>query len=187
MKSFIRALGNVFLTFLIMLLVVYGWAYIEMKILLKNQPELFGYAFYMQETDDMLPEFENNDVIIVKKDDEYKIGSIVLYFDGEDSKYKVHSIVAIDGDSVTTKCLPCTANNKPVSKDNIYGRAVGKVMVLGKIIRFFKQKAVLIGIAAIGFILLVISQILEFKKPKKKPIPIASDELSVRDDEQKNS
>lgn len=175
MKSFLRAVGNVFLTILVMLLVVYGWAYIEMKILLKNQPELFGYAFFMQETDDMIPEFDLNDVIVIKKGDDYKVGSYILYFDGEDSHYKVHKVVAIDSDSVTTKCEQCSANNNSISKNNVYGRAVGKVIVLGNVINIFKQKSVLIAIAIVGFIFLVLSQVLEFKKPKKNATTVQKD------------
>lgn len=163
-----RALGNVFLTVLVMLLIVYGWAFLELKILLKGQPEIFGFAFYMQETDDMSPQFESKDVIIVKKDDQYKAGDIILYFDGVDSKYKVHQVVAMTEDTVTTKCSKCTAYNEPVSTNNVVGRAIGKVLFMGAVVNFFKQKSVLIGIAVIGITFLAISQYLELKPKKDK-------------------
>ena len=58
MGRFVHAIGNVFLTILIMLLIVYGWAFIEVKLLLKSQPELFGYVFYIQEDESMAPNQE---------------------------------------------------------------------------------------------------------------------------------
>ncbi len=172
MKSLLRALGNVFLTVLVMLLIVYGWAFLELKILLKGQPEIFGFVFYMQESDDMAPQFESKDVIVIKKGDQYKAGDIVLYFDGKDSTYKVHQVVSLSGDSVTTKCAKCTANNEAISTDNVVGRAVGKVLFMGAVVNFFKQKSVLIGIAIIGLTFLAISQYLEFKPKKKKTLEV---------------
>lgn len=168
MKSFIRALGNILLTVLVIILIVYGWAFIEMKLLLKSQPELFGYAFYMQGDDAMSPEFSTNDVIVIKKDAEYVKGDYVLYLDGEKSVYKVQNVVSITTDQVTTRCLNCSEGDTTVSTDNVVGKAVGKVVFMGKIINFFKQKVVLITIAVVGVAFLVISQYMEFKPKKVK-------------------
>lgn len=167
MNKFFRAMGNSFLTIMMILLIVYGWAFIEIKLLLKSQPELFGYVFYMQNETDMSPEFESDDVIIVKKDADYSQGDIVLYFDGKDSKYKIHYVHDITGDEVTTKCAQCDVFNDPISTNNVVGKAIGKVKFMGAIINFFKQKVVLIVIAAAGLLFLIISQILEYKPSKK--------------------
>ena len=168
MGKFVHTIGNVFLTILIMLLIVYGWAFIEVKLLLKSQPELFGYVFYQQQDESMSPNFESTDVVLVKKNVEYQTGDIVLYFDSNDSLYKAQAIVAMDNKTITTKCSMCNENSEPISKDNIVGKAVGKVLFMGAIIQFFKQKAVLIGFGLIGVVLLVISQYVEFKPNKKE-------------------
>ena len=59
------------------------------------------------------------------------------------------------------------ANSEPISKDNVVGKAVGKVLFMGAIIQFFKQKTVLIGFGVIGVVLLVMSQHIEYKQHKK--------------------
>lgn len=168
MKNFFRAMGNSFLTIMVILLVVYGWAFIEMKLMLKSQPEMFGYVFYMQKENDMSPTFENNDVVIVKKDSEYNEKDNILYFDGVDSHYKIHEVASINGEDIITKCIECTTENEPISKNNVVGRVIGKVSFLGAIINFFKQKAVLILIAGAGITFLVISQVIEYKSSKEK-------------------
>lgn len=167
MKSLLHAMGNVFLTVLTILLVIYGWIFLEIKLLLKPQPSLFGYAFYQQVEDDMSPEFDTNDIVIVKKGSDYNEGDIVLYFDSKDSKYKVHYVVSKGPSEIVTKCSSCMENNEPVSTDNIVGKAVGKVLFMGAVVEFFKRKSVLITIGVVGVFFLVISQYLEFK-PKKK-------------------
>lgn len=169
MRTLLHSLGNVFLTFLVIILIIYGWVFVEIKFLLKSQPEIFGYAFYIQPDASMSPAIEKNDVVIIKKDSEYKEGDTILYFDGEDSLYKVQAVVNTDANSTTTRCSQCKEDSEPISNDNIVGKATGKVAFMGKIILFFKQKAVLFAIALIGVIFLVISQYMEYK-PKKEII-----------------
>lgn len=166
MKRFVHAIGNVLLTILIMLLIVYGWAFIEIKLLLKPQPELFGYVFFQQGDETMAPSFESTDVILIKKDAEINNGDIILYFDGEDSKYKAQAVVSKNGNMITTKCSTCDKDSTPIKTDNVVGKAVGKVLFMGAIISFFKQKSVLITLGVLGVVFLVISQYMEFN-PKK--------------------
>lgn len=156
------------MTIVVILLVVYGWMFVEVKLLLKSYPELFGYVFYLQETPDMTPQFEEQDVILIKKNAEYTTGDIVMYFDSKDSLYKVHNVVGIDGNSVITRCAACNANNASISKDNVVGKAVGKVMFMGAIVTFFSNKLVFILLAVVGVACLVVSQYFEFKPNSKK-------------------
>jgi len=169
MKNFLHAVGNVFLTILTLLLIGYGWAFVEIKLLLKSQPDLFGYAFYIQQDEDMITEFTENDVIVVKKGDSYKKGDAILYFDSNDSKYKMRYVVSVNANSTIVKDAFSEEKSEPFSNNNVVGRAVGKVMFMGTLIQFFKKKAVLalLGIAGVAF--LVISQYIEYKPIKDIP------------------
>ena len=167
MKRFVHALGSAFLTILVMILIVYGWAFIQMKLMLKSQPELFGYSFFLQPLDDMMPDIDQNVVVLVQKGSPYKVGDSILYFDIIDSLYKLHYVVGYDDATVTTKSSISSENNEPVSTNNIVGKAVRKVAFFGAIVTFFKQKVVLITIGIVGITFLIISQYMEYK-PKKK-------------------
>lgn len=167
MGKVVYYLGNSLLALLVVLLVVYGWAFLEVKLLLKSQPELFGYAFFRQDDGSLSPTFESSDIIIVQKDAPYAEGDIILYFDGEDSQYKAQRIVQISSDMITTKCESCAVNNDPIKTDNVVGKAVAKIAYMGAVVNFFKEKAVLITIGVVGAIFLVISQYLEYKPNKE--------------------
>lgn len=167
MGRLVHALGNVVLTILVIILIIYGWAFIEIKLLLKSQPELFGYVFYQEKTEDMEPNIEKNEIVIVKKDTEFASGDIILYFDGKDSKYKAQYVVSTNDEKTVTRDKDEKNISEPISNNNIVGKAVGKVAFVDKIIAFFKQKTVLISIGVIGVLLLVVSQYMEFK-PKNK-------------------
>ncbi len=159
------------MTIVVLILIVYAWMFIEVKLLLKSYPELFGYVFYLQEGIDMTPQFDMQDVILVKKGEDYQVGDIIMYFDSKDSKYKVHNVVSKDMNTTVTKCSTCEKNDEPITKDHIVGKAVGKVMFMGAIVGFFSQKIVLIIFAVVGVVFLVISQYYELK-PKKEVVKI---------------
>lgn len=167
MGRFVHSIGNALLTVLVMILIVYGWVFVEMKLLLKPQPELFGYSFFLHQSDDMMPDINMNDVVIIKNNETFKSGDAVLYFDGKDSKYKLHYAVNIDSESFTVKNSIDNNVSEPISRDNIVGKAVKKVAFFGAIVSFFRQKAVLLIIGVVGIAFLIISQYMEFK-PKKK-------------------
>lgn len=167
MRRFLHALGCAFLTILVMILIVYGWVFIEVKLRLKSQPELFGYSFFLQHSDDMMPDISMNDVVIIEKGSNYKVGDVILYFDSKDSTYKLHYVASSDSSNVTTKNAISTEVNDPISTNNVVGKAVRKVAFFGAIVSFFKQKVVLITIGIVGLAFLVISQYIEYK-PKKK-------------------
>ena len=168
MKRFLHALGNALLTVVVLLLIVYAWVFIEVKLLLKSYPELFGYVFYLQETNDMSTQFEEQDIVLVKKGADYQIGDIIMYFDSNDSKYKAHYVVFKDSNSTTTKCMTCDKNDEPISNDNVVGKAIGKIAFMGVLVSFFSQKIVLIGFAVVGITFLVVSQYIEYQPRKKE-------------------
>lgn len=157
MNKFINALGKSILTLLVILLIGYGWAFFEMKIMLKSYPELLGYLFYQVETEDMFPDFNEDDVVIVKKNADYITGERVLYLT-ENSEYKLGTVVHTDSLSTTTKCDTCSQNNAPIDNSTVIGKAVGKVSAFGKFINFFRQKWFLTSLAVLGFIFIVASQ-----------------------------
>ena len=165
MQKFLNAVGKSVLTVLVILLIGYGWAFFEMKIMLKSNPELFGYVFYQQPDEEMIPDFNEDDVIIVKKNGEYTAGDRVMYLD-ENSKTLVRTVDHTDTTSTAVKCATCEGASETVDNSAVIGKAVGKIVYFGKFINFFKQKAVLITLAVIGFIFVVVSQYVH-ETPKK--------------------
>lgn len=166
MKRFLYTFGNVLLTILVMLLIVYGWAFVELKIMLKSNPEIFGYVFYQQKTDNMKDDFNVDDIVIIKKNDTFQAGDIVMFLT-EEAEYKVEKVVRTDNLSTTTKCNTCIEEGSPIDNSTVIGRAVGKIAYLGKFINFFKRKEVLVVISLIGFACVIASQYIQVKPAKK--------------------
>lgn len=164
MNKFLYALGRATLTFLVILLIGYGWAFFELKIMLKDNPEFMNYVFYQQPDFTMAPGFDMDDIVVIAKGDDFGVGDKVLYLN-ENDEYKIRTVTDV-GAKVTTKCDNCSFQSEQIDKSVIVGKTVAKVRQVGKLINFFKQKWFLITLAVIGFALVIISQYIH-ETPKK--------------------
>lgn len=165
MNKIFNFFGRVALTILTILLIGYGWAFFEIKILLKSNPELFGFIFYQQTDSTMISTFSEDDVVVIKKDANYQIGDKIMYMT-EDNDYYIRNVTNVSDERVNLSCDNCKLENEEVSKNAVIGKAVGKINSFGKFIKFFKQKWFLITLAVIGFSFVIISQYIH-ETPKK--------------------
>ena len=166
MNKFVNALGKSFLTVLIILLIGYGWAFFEMKILLKSNPELFGYVFYQYTEDDMMPTLNKDDVAIVQKTSEFSDGDMIMFLNSNDDEYMIRTVVGSETNAAYVTCDMCDNTREAVQRSTVVGRVVGKISYFGKFINFFKQKWFLVTLAIVGFAFVIASQYIH-EKPKK--------------------
>lgn len=160
-------IGNVILTILVLLLIGYGFAFFELKIMLKDHPELFGHTFVLIHDNKMVSDFYKDDIAIVKKDAEYNIGDRVLILSSKKG-YVLSTVIASDSVSTTTQCNTCSKPEAPVDNSQVIGKAVAKIRYLGKLIRFFKKKIVLFILALLGIGCIVASRFAAYKPNVRK-------------------
>jgi len=172
MKRFINAVGNAILTVLVMLLVGYGIAFVQIKLMLKSNVELFGYIFYIQPDSKMEDRFSKNDVILIKKDANFEVGDMIFYT--ENAKYYVRTVENTNDLVTTVRCESCISESKEVKNNKILGKAVAKVILIGSVITIFKNKIVLTMMGIIGFACVIISHYL-----KVKPDKVKKEEISI--------
>ena len=165
MNKLLYFIGRLALSILIILLIGYGWAFFEIKILLRGNPELFGLVFYQQADNTMISSFLEDDIVIVKKDADYSNGDKIMYMN-DDNKYFIRTVSGITESTVSISCDDCNIDNSEIEKDKIVGKAIGKINGFGKFINFFKQKWFLITLAIVGFGFVIISQYIH-ETPKK--------------------
>lgn len=165
MKDFVYSVGNIFLTLLVMLLIVLGFAFVELKMMLKPNIELFGYVLYLQDKDYMAGDFTQDDVIILTKAESVASGDIILYLDAENN-FNISKIIGFNDNKVNTKCNTCN-NTKVIETGQISAKAIGKIRGFGKVVNFFRNKVVLISIAVIGFVCIISSQYMNNRKSIK--------------------
>lgn len=160
MDKFISLLGKIVLGVLTVLLIGYCWAFFEMKIMLKDNPELFNLTFYHQKSDNLAPQINVDDIAIVNRNSSYNVGDIV-FFTNEKNEYKMGIVTYVDDFATSVK-----GYTENISNSAVLGRVSSKISYLGKLINFFKKKWFLVLLAIVGFTLVTVSQIMDEKVKK---------------------
>ena len=113
---------------------VYNWN--ARRVVGNELPMPFGIGVSVVLTGSMEPELSANDVIFVKKADDYSVGDVVVYSTG--GSLTVHRIIFIEGDEVITKGDANDAEDKPINRSTIIGRVAWSVPYVGAVVRVLK-------------------------------------------------
>ena len=141
----LKIIKNIILDIIIVFLV----AAIIVGHLNKTKPvPFFNYYFFTVLTGSMQDTLYPGDNIIVKKQNNYKVGDIVTYH--IDDVYVTHRITKIEGNNVTTKGDANTTEDPPFEKKEILGKFVYKSNLLNFIVR---NKIIIILVVIIIYLL----------------------------------
>jgi len=109
------------------------------KVIGNELPMPFGFGAAVVLSGSMAPQLSVNDLIIVKPDDKYIVGNIVVYQDK--SSLIVHRIVDIDENIITTKGDANYSADKPIDISAIKGEVIYIIPYIGIIVNYLKSPA----------------------------------------------
>ena len=155
-KKFLFYILRILLIIIISLtlgLSVYNWNNKTLKGDVLPMPFKYGMAVVL--TGSMEPRLSEDDLIIIKETNDYKIDDIVVFQD----RYTlvVHRIISIDGDTVITKGDANDSEDAPIKIDQIKGEVIKDYANVGKIVKAVKSPAGVIVLIAGAVILLRLS------------------------------
>lgn len=123
------------LTAVIIGLKIYSW---NAESLVGNaMPMPFGYGFAVVLSGSMEPALSVNDLIVVRENENYNIGDIVVYQAG--SELIVHRIIETGDGTVTTMGDANPVADAPIHSKNIKGRVFLSIPMIGVIVNFLKS------------------------------------------------
>jgi signal peptidase len=141
------------------------------KVFLKEKlPMPLGYGTAVVVSNSMYPYLEINDLIIVKKTNDYEVGDVIVYDDG--NVLVVHRIVEIDENTFVAKGDANNSNDKAYSVNLIKGEVVNIIPKLGVLQEITTNPLIGLPCLAIAFFLFELS----FRIDKKEE-PKENDEL----------
>ena len=142
---------------------------------------IFGYRIFTVATGSMIPDYEINDVLAIKKvnSDELEVGDDITYLGKKldvNGKIVTHRIINIkieDGKKeFITKGVNSSAEDPAITDDQIYGKVIGKIPVITTINHIIKNQYgffFLIFLPLVTVIFLEIADtVTEIKLEKKK-------------------
>lgn len=161
-KKFPPVLRTVFLIAVSLVLGInlYNW---NAKSLTGNVlPMPFGYGGAVVLSGSMEPAIMTGELIVVKAEDSYAVGDVVVYQSGK--MLVVHRIVDMDAETVTTRGDANNTNDVPIELKQIKGRVIVHVPHVGALVRLLKTPAATILLIAGA----VLSVELPYRKEKEK-------------------
>ncbi len=133
-------LKNVLILLLILILLKVSYS----KFIEKEYPvKLFGFAFLVVTTGSMEPEIDAGELVVIKENEEYKIGDIVTFVD-QDDFLVTHRIVNLNEKSMITKGDNNDLLDEATNLRNIKGKVIAHSKVLGFFVLYLLKPLVFI-------------------------------------------
>lgn len=161
-KKFLPVLRMAFLIIvsLVVGLKIYAW---NARSLTGNVlPMPFGYGGAVVLSGSMEPAIMVDELIIVKAEDSYEVGDVVVYQSG--SMMVVHRIMDMDGERVITRGDANNMDDSPVELAQIKGKVIYHIPKVGGVVRILKTPAATLVLIVAA----VLSVELPYQRDKEK-------------------
>ena len=140
----------------------------------KDYFELFGYSVFNVATGSMEPTIKQNDIIVVKMHDEYKVNDVVTF--EKDGAYITHRVIIINDNNIITKGDANNTNDVAVDKRTVLGRVIKIVHDAGLWQKILTSPKVIIMI----FLTLVLFDFaFSYKGFKKEKVEDKSEKIDI--------
>ena len=139
---------------------VYAW---NAESLVGNRmPMPFGYGAAVVLSGSMEPVLSVNDLIIAKETEEYALGDMVVFQDGD--SVVVHRVVALDEETVQTKGDANNVADAPIGREMVKGKVIAHIPEAGYVVTFLKTPVGIFTVLAAAVALMELS----YRKEKQK-------------------
>ena len=102
-------------------------------------PNIMGYSYMMVLTGSMNGTIDKDDLIIIKRTDDYKNGDIVTFLDSNGTVVTHRIIRTENGKFITKGDANEKEDNDPISESQIFGEKIAVIPKVGIVLRWFTQ------------------------------------------------
>lgn len=139
---------------------VYAW---NAENLVGNRmPMPFGYGAAVVLSGSMEPVLSVNDVIIAKETEDYAVGDMIVYQDGD--SVVVHRVVTLDEENVQTRGDANNVADASISRELVKGKVIARIPAAGYMVNFLKTPVGIFAVLAAAVTLMELS----YRKEKRK-------------------
>ena len=180
-KKIFLTIFKIFSMVLVSVLIGYNLFIINARVVLKEKiPMPLGYGTAVVVTNSMYPYLEINDLIIVKKTNDYEVGDVIVYDEG--TILVVHRLVEIDDQIFIAKGDDNDTNDRPYSVNLIKGEVVKIIPGMGVLQEKLDNPIVKFICLAIAFVLFALSMKLDKKEKPKENIELEEEIKKLKEE-----
>lgn len=167
MKKLSKIIGyilNILIIFVIIIMAIAIYYFVQVRILNKPYANMFGYTFFEVATGSMSPTINVGDVIIVKLTDDVKTDDIIVCKDN--NSFVTHRLISIQGDKFIAKGDANNTEDEPMDIANLMGKVIKIIPNFSLVKNVIFAPQVIIPIIVL-IVLLVILCFLNDKRSKE--------------------
>ena len=139
---------------------MYAW---NAESLVGNRmPMPFGYGMAVVLSGSMEPALSVNDLIVAKETEEYAVGDMVVFQDGD--SVVVHRVVTLDEETVQTKGDANNVADAPIGREMVKGKVIAYIPAAGHVVNFLRTPVGIFVVLAAAVVLMELS----YRKEKQK-------------------
>ncbi len=141
-------------------------------------PSYFGFQFLIERSDSMASSIKTNDLIIVRKEDSYKVGDIISFI-SNDGSLITHRIINKDNGCFVTKGDNNIAPDKDLVCDNIEGKVLTSLYQVGGVLYYISSTTGVLSILLVIVILVMLDMFVNKLIIKKNNITKEKEDIEV--------
>lgn len=173
MKKFIIVSKCLILFLFLVILCINIYIILEQLVLRNVAPRFFGYSFVIQDSNDLEPEINSGDLVVIKSVDSYSEGDMITYI--KNDNLVTAKITKID-DTIVTVCDLKNGNTEITITGYIVGKVVKSISGLGSFCLWIKNPfwivVLLIGTLVVLELPYFICSILKKRKSRSKKFKV---------------
>lgn len=179
-EKFVQFILNIFLVMASIAMIFSIIGFFQLKIFNKPYVNLFGYTVFSVATGSMQPTLNINDIIIIKITDDVNEGDIITFSDN--NEFITHRVISKKNETFITKGDSNNTEDNPIDKDNIIGKLVCRIPVVGTLGDILMTPKVFISlILTLLFFSMAYSYVPKKKRKKEKNMFDAmSDDIPIK-------
>ncbi len=128
-NTMLKVVENILMVIFVVTIFIVAYNFLQLKLLNKDYVSFFGYSFFEVISDSMAPTLTKQDVIIIKKNDNYIKDSIITY--KANNAFVTHRVIEVNSNFYLTRGDANNATDVPVLKEDVVGEVVITLKGLG--------------------------------------------------------
>ena len=173
LKKIFGIILNILMVIVFIIMLIVGYAFIQVNILNKDYANIFGYAFFQIKTGSMEDTLKIGDIIINKvidSEDTINVEDIISY--KEEDYIITHRVIEINGDEIITQGDANNTPDEPIKREQVIGKLEKVLPDVSIWVDVFKTKEVYISVIVTIVLFIITFSIStdDSKKESKKMI-----------------
>ncbi|MGG5328972.1 signal peptidase I [Enterococcus sp. AZ163] len=153
MKTIVNGLKNLMIVFLLLILTFNLYSLYQSKSNDSRFPMILGYGYAVVASGSMEPTLSQGDLVIVHEEIDYEKDDIITFIQEGDNRTTTHRVIEREAKHFITQGDANNAEDQPIVDEQIFGKVVATLPLIGYIIQFVRTPAGLLISISLFFLL----------------------------------